>query len=789
LQLVTGYFLDPFRAIRRNLLLLCGFWAAMGLPLAAAEERDDAPWQITADRLTRLQQPGVIIAEGDVVLAGREDGAGRLVVDADWIRYEVEPGVVEARGNVVMHGPDHLVHADEVRLELAPQTGSLTAATIEVPHEDYTLYISGREIEKTGEATYRITEGAITSCPPEPECDARPWVVRSREVRIRQGGMAILRHATLAIKDLPVLYVPYMVFPAKTERESGFLLPEFSNSSRSGPGLITPYFINISPSRDITLYPGYLGKRGPQAGIEGRYVADPRSRGTFLLTYLRDRTVDTPADDFLDDGFLRTIQDRYWLRSKVDHYFSDSLVSRLDVDVVSDRDFIREFRGGQQGFNDTNRQFLDTFNRGLQEETILRRTSSLQVVKSWDTMLMAGELQGVQDLRHRGVIDLEGEPVERIPPTPAQTLPRLGLSGRTPVVGTPLSVVWDSEYVHKWREQGIGYQRLDLFPRLTLPIPRGVLEGRLAAGFRQTSWLVREHGGDEWPHDRTQHRTMGSFQGEVGTTLTRDFELELGAIRTLNHAVRPVINYQYIQEVDQPLAERRIDGVDEIDPREWLTYGVNNHFNVREAASGGGLASRYFGYFRVNQTYDFRENRRALGEQADPADRQRPLSDVLFELDVRPLSGLRLNYETALSVYGQGVPFYKILSAYGDGRHNLFVDYTYQRNPGAVRPFFYNALPTESERKLTLALLSQLSETIVLQGDHTEIWRAEGARRLRDINQSIRLLYQPTCWAVALSFEKTPDDRRIAILFSLTGIGDLLGIALGENNYLRYSLF
>jgi LPS-assembly protein len=497
--------------------------------------------------------------------------------------------------------------------------------------------------------------------------------------------------------------------------------------------------------------------------------------GTFLLTYLRDRTMDTPEDDYLDDRFLRTDQNRYWLRGKADHYFSDSLVARLDVDVVSDRDFMQEFRGGLFGYDATNRQFLDTFNRGVQEETIFQRTSTLQGVKSWDSMLFMGELQSVKDVRD---IPLTA--------TAVHTLPRVQFNGRSFLSDTPLSVAWDSELINYWREKGVGYQRFDVHPRLVLAIPRGPLEGHLTGGIRQTSYLVETHGDAVWGHERSQHRTVEDFEAEIATTFFRDFGMEVGEGKTFTHTVRPTLIYNYIPSVDQTtLQDLEIDDVDQIAPQNWLTYRLNNHFDLGEGLATGALVKRYLGYFRVSQTYDIREDRRLL---TSGEDRQRQFSDVLVDLDVYPLPNLRLNYETAISVYGQGATYYKIFSSYADAFGNAaFVDFNYQRDPSATRPFFYSEEATESEQKLTLGLLAHVSQALSVQGDLTQVWRTEAARDVDHLEESVRVLYRPSCWALELSASKTPDDKRIALVFSLTGIGELLGLGLRETG-LQYEV-
>ncbi|MEJ2032219.1 MAG: LPS assembly protein LptD [Deltaproteobacteria bacterium] len=756
--------------LRPCLLVLC-LMAFLAVPRAAAEETLPAPWQISADRLTHYKEPEIIVAEGNVILTRHKEGAGPMVIKADWIRYDVSLSQVKARGNVSLKTDKYLIEAEKAKLLLDKQTGTLLDSTIQVPREGYILYLTGREIEKTGELTYHIRKGTVTSCPRTPD-HSPPWTITSRDVRLKQGGIAVLKHATLHIKSIPVAYTPYMVFPANTERKSGFLLPELSNSERNGTGLILPYFLNLSPSQDVTFYPGYLSKRGPLAGLEARYVADVRSKGTFLLTYLQDRTEDTPTDDYLDDGILRTNHDRYWVRGKVDQYFSDSLVTRLDLDVVSDRDFLQEFRNGLLGYNATNREFLNTFHRGLQDDTVNLRTSTVQTVKSWDTVLLLGEVQAVDDVR-----DIP------VPESAVQTLPRLRFDGRSLFPGMPFSLAWGTELVDYWRKRGIGYERLDLYPRLIASIPRGILEGHLIGGVRQTSYLVQTYGNADWNNERTQSRTLEDFEGEVATTIFRDFKMDLGKVKSLTHTFRPALIYNYLPSVSQQSLPF-VDDVDRIEPRNWVAYRFDNYFDLgtgeREA-----LAKRYLGYFRVSQTYDIREERRAL---ISAQDQRHPLSDVLLELDTYPLPRLRLNSETAISVYGQGIPYFKVLSSYSDTNGNsLFVNYSYQRDPSATRPYFYIDHPTESEQKLALGLLTHLTNTISFQGSMTKVWRTEAGQDVDDLDQSVHILYHPSCWGLELNASRTSDDKRIALVFSLTGIGDLLGVGLQETG-LQYEV-
>jgi LPS-assembly protein len=55
-----------------------------------------------------------------------------------------------------------------------------------------------------------------------------------------------------------VIYWPYLSFPLSDRRKSGFLVPEFGQSTRSGFEVKTPYYFNLAPNYDYLLTPTLL---------------------------------------------------------------------------------------------------------------------------------------------------------------------------------------------------------------------------------------------------------------------------------------------------------------------------------------------------------------------------------------------------------------------------------------------------------------------------------------------------------------------------------------------------
>lgn len=727
-------------------------------------------WELSADRLIHRQEPEgrLVVAEGDVVLSRSAASGGALVIKADRMSYYPDQALVEARGRVRLESPDEEVEAAGVSLSLAQETGTLTAATIFLPASG--LYIKGGVIEKTGELTYDLRDAWLSACHPDEECPPA-WSLTSKRAKITLEGMAHLHHAAFRVREIPTAYFPYLLLPANTKRQSGFLFPEWSHSRRDGLGVSLPYFVNLSPSADLTLHPRYLEHRGLLAGTEFRYAAGPASRGMLVASFLKDRTVDDETYDFKSDGLWRSTTNRYWVRGKADHDFGAKLRGRLDLDLVSDQDFIQEFDSGSLGYSALEVEFNEKFGRDLLEPSLTTRQSVLQLGKTRDKMALTGELRLQQDTRHR-------KPAI----SPLQSLPRLNLAARTPLRQRFSSLAWKSEYIHYWRSRGIAAHRLDLHPQLVTPMPRarGWLEGRVTTGVRQTMYQVTEHGDAHWVHERYQDRSAVDLKANLATTLVRDFNLaprrdprpEAAGYqrRWLEHMIRPNLIYTYVNRTDEDKLPR-LDAVDRLERKNWLTYELNNYFElagIRPAAgkAGGDFHSRSLGYFQVAQTYNLRESwRENLG--ADETGRE--FSDLRFELRADPLTNLSLRYQTNLSVYGLGVTRYELRGGYRPARGGSFaINYRYLKYGRMIEPYFYTTRGEEME-DIVANFDTPLTATVGLYGLLNQSLSADHIAEA-----AIGLRYQPHCWAVELELRRYLDEKSVMIIFTLDTIGQFL---------------
>ncbi|HMA84681.1 MAG TPA: LptA/OstA family protein, partial [Desulfosalsimonadaceae bacterium] len=346
------------------------------LPLSKGSGKN-APWRITADRLTYDKAEKIYTATGGVII---EKGATKLFADS--VRFNQSTMQARASGNVQLLTRGDRLTGTRMALNLNSQTGTIYDGLIFIEKKNF--YIRGDKIQKTGKDHYAINRGSLTSCNQE----VPDWQVTGRDLVVNIEGYGSVNHAALWAKKLPVAYLPYFIFPVKRNRQSGFLSPEIGYSDRNGIEFIQPYYWAIHRSCDATFYYHHIQNRGEKLGAEFRYRLSPESQGALMFDGMEDRKVDDAesanADwGYGDDRYLRPNSDRYWFRMKADQALPYGMDGQLDLDIVSDQDYLREFEDGYTGYDDTNDYFESEFGRDLDDNDDPVRENRAHLQKIW----------------------------------------------------------------------------------------------------------------------------------------------------------------------------------------------------------------------------------------------------------------------------------------------------------------------------------------------------------------------------------------------------------------------
>jgi LPS-assembly protein len=779
-EYIVALRLPQFSGLRLVFLLL-SVQLVNGVPQDVYGEKvATEKWNISAEKVIRYENPNSIVAEGNVILEKNEKVVVKpqkvlkttawselleeqtqppetnadqveksnipeyqttVTIKADWIVYDVELESIKAKGNVRITTKDEQLFAKEATLNLSKETGKFTDATI--LRNELHLHLEGKSIEKTGFDTYQIDDGWVITCKLE-DGETPPWSFSSSNTKIRQGGYAVLRNAKFNIKDVPIFYSPYMILPVKNTRQSGLLYPYFSFSTIDGVGFNLPFFLNLSNSADITFFPEYYFNRGFMPGAEFRYVSSTTSKGMFTASFLDDNLSDPSEADYYDKtGYSHDNSSRYWIRGKANLNFGDEWQSRLDLDIVSDQDYLNEFNTGIIGFKNTYKNYLETFGRGFQNQTDSQRQNSFKTLRRYKGMSLETTLLAINDAATYASNSY----------TPLWQLPGIGFSGALPVGESNFSFDWNTTYVNYWREDGLGGQRLDLHPSLSTPIPLSpYLETLAEVALRDTFYYVQTYGDAEWDYDKAQNRFLPEYKVEVATTLERDFLTGDGELDGFSHQIRPFIKYGAVPGVDQTRFPQ-FDRVDQINVKNALTYGMDNFFNTLASKDSIKSAVWDTASLRVEQTYDLRQ---------DPS--EEPFSAISAKLGWAPISRARITYKTAYDVYDNDFTTHNLGGTYSNSRGDIFgLDYSFKQKSSEL---------AEEIEQINANFRAQIISSWIAGA---EVQHSLSQDETIKANGS--LTYIAPCWSLKFETQYTPTDTAFVMLFTLANIGLPLGLS------------
>jgi LPS-assembly protein len=776
-------------------IILCLPWTLMGknpqldrvrryVPDTPVRTPELDEWTFSADRVTGDHTSEYVEAFGNCTLA-----LGENQLRADFARYYQSTGWVFLKGNLRAQWGGDFLQADEGEFDLNSMTGWLKNGRLFMakPH----IYVEAERVGKTSGDTYTFKNAKVTAC----DGDTPAWSVTSEEGEVELDGRVKLYRSAFRIRNVPVFYWPYMSLPGRKARQSGFLPPSISSSDRLGMQVNLPYYWVISDEADATFYQNYMSRRGYMQGFEFRHAEDTGSKGLWMVDALKDnRRATTEADEWKDyrgDGMTRPNRSRWWVRSKYDGWLgSPELKVKLDLDVVSDQNYLRDFQNGPNGFDATRENFLDTFGRDIANKDNTLRTSVAYASRSWDRFGATGSLTYVENLEF-----MNGNGRER-DNTTVQTLPELNLFAfQQSVPGTPLEVSANAKYDYFTRNKGHTGHRLRMAPEVKLPVKTDYVTFIPSLSGDITSYDLTRHQGfgnqtvvDEGGRSQVidTNATRKGFQSRAtwgaGFTafseMTRVFSLDdqprpeptlAGTSRwtRLKHSIIPRVEYAYTPTITGQDELPYFDRYDRITGRNEVTYSLTNVLDRRRdsvvlspgTAEGpqASVASDYLDFllFRIEQSYDRNE---ATRKDQLATYKRRPFSDVLTEVRVRPEQFIDLVSRVWFSPYKASLTQNEnFVRLHKDGLGEITVGYDY-----LTRIDEYKRYRADTMSILSLGSKWQINDDLTLSAKYRHDFNSE-----RDLERTLGLSWAAECYTMYISVSQKSSDTRFEIGFDL----------------------
>lgn len=298
---------------------------------------DESPLYISAKASRYEQTSDVAMLAGDVVL--RQASMQAEAHEAKLYRQENRGELI---GGVRLRDTGSLLVGDRAEIQL--DTGAAKVENAQYVMHQGRVRGEAQYVKRQEDGIIRLKDGTYTRCTP----GSNTWHVRANNITLNnETGFGTGTNVTLRVKDIPVFYTPYIHFPLDDRRVSGFLVPSISYSRRKGAEVTTPYYFNLAPNMDATLYPQLISKRGLLMEGDFRYLSK-NSESKVSASWLNDREDERKhQSEYKDTRWLYRLEHTHGLTSRLradldytdlsDPYFFDDLNTSLDI---SSRNFV-----------------------------------------------------------------------------------------------------------------------------------------------------------------------------------------------------------------------------------------------------------------------------------------------------------------------------------------------------------------------------------------------------------------------------------------------------------------
>jgi LPS-assembly protein len=224
------------------------------------------------------------------------------------------------------------------------------------------IRLSASEIIQKNNNILILNNSIVTSCQCSQFKEPALYSFSSQNSVIEKDKYLTLHDVTLDILSIPVFYSPWLKFPIKTQRESGFLTPSSYISNNAGTEVSIPYFITLGPHADSTITYEYFSHRGSQINGEFRFLIKENSQLKMDTKFTQDRqysknweinnsnieqklstTSDQALISMLNSFKGTNLKNRWYLSNSINIPVLDRWSIKSNTQFVSDNTYISDY--------------------------------------------------------------------------------------------------------------------------------------------------------------------------------------------------------------------------------------------------------------------------------------------------------------------------------------------------------------------------------------------------------------------------------------------------------------
>ena len=348
--------------------------------------------------------------------------SGLSTITAEEASYDETAGVLQIPKSVVFENPDLIIFGESAKLLTKEKTTIIDGADyqiLSIPARG-----TARQIRVENGANIELDEVTYSTC----TSVDNSWELSAKKIVINnQSGEGKARNLVLRLKDIPIIYLPYLSFPINDQRKTGLLVPNLGRSSKRGLEISLPYYWNLAPNIDLTTTPTLMAKRGVQLSAELRFLTAIQG-GITQIDYL-------PNDDIYK-------KDRTYISHRQTINLPSNWRMKLNGEYASDNSYFEDLTGTMSSTSRTH---------------LLREIQLEHYSENWIMEIGMDHYQMIDN----SIIDDE---------KPYRRLPYFNFSGMWGNKALGLNYALDSEVVFFDKPETISGSRFHVMPEVSAPL-------------------------------------------------------------------------------------------------------------------------------------------------------------------------------------------------------------------------------------------------------------------------------------------------------------------------------
>jgi LPS-assembly protein len=322
--------------VKEKVVLILVLVFGIGLPLQAAvfdsplpDSQVETPIVVNGDSVDYQAEEKLITAEGNVKVSYKD-----VIAFADKAEVNIDTSVAYLVGNVRIEHEGGILYGENIVYDFEKKTAEIK----EIFFEDEPFYVSAEKAQRVSGERYELDQACFTTCGPlDQPRKFFDYKIKAKTVELYPGDKIVAKNVFFQVGDVPVLYLPYYMQPAKDKLPRVTIIP--GSDSDLGFFVLSAWRYYFDESFRGRLHVDYYNKKGLGYGITHKYDTQSLGEGIAKLYYISDRD----GLSFDNSDPVEVGSDRYKVQLRHNWQMRPSLKTKLELHKFSDNYFMKDY--------------------------------------------------------------------------------------------------------------------------------------------------------------------------------------------------------------------------------------------------------------------------------------------------------------------------------------------------------------------------------------------------------------------------------------------------------------